>query len=372
MAVFLELEQRLRRAVGERIAPAVAFGLSVGDGEPRTFVEGRLSHLPGARLAGPETVFDLASLTKPLTTVTWVLRLIEAGRLTLESPIGQLVEVSDPALARTPLWRLLSHTSGLPAHREFFRGLLPRVRSTGDTAGARATVRRLVRQTALERPPGGAETYSDLGFLLLEQIAESVDGPLALRWPDLPLHGPGALHFRPVFAPAAPGTPSVDLCAATEVCPLRGELVVGAVHDENAWICGGVAGHAGLFGRVTDVVAFGRAVVAGWHGEPNPLGIGRALWQTVTHPRWLHPAGTRVLGWDTPSPGSSSAGTRFGPQTIGHLGFTGTSIWIDLRARVVMVLLSNRVCPSRANTAIRSLRPALHDAAWQGLEVGMS
>jgi CubicO group peptidase (beta-lactamase class C family) len=148
--------------------------------------------------------------------------------------------------------------------------------------------------------------------------------------------------------------------------------VQGEVHDENAWVCGGVAGHAGLFGRLADVMAFGRAVVSGWHGEPNPLGISRALWHTATHPRWLHPAGTRVLGWDTPSPGTSSAGRRFGPQTIGHLGFTGTSLWIDLRARVVMVLLTNRVCPTRSNTAIRSLRPAVHDAAWLGLEAGMT
>ena len=155
--MFLELEQRLRRAVAERVTPAAAFGLSVGDAEPRLFFEGRRSHLPGAALAGRETVFDLASLTKPLTTVTWILGLVEAGRLSLETPIGTLVEVSDATLARTPLWRLLNHTTGLPAHREFFRGLLPRVRATGDTGGARTTVRRLVRQIALERAPGAAE-----------------------------------------------------------------------------------------------------------------------------------------------------------------------------------------------------------------------
>jgi len=371
IAMFLELEQRLRRAVAERVTPAAAFGLSVGDAEPRLFFEGRRSHLPGAAPAGRETVFDLASLTKPLTTVTWILGLVEAGRLSLETPIGTLVEVSDATLARTPLWRLLNHTTGLPAHREFFRGLLPRVRATGDTGGARTTVRRLVRQIALERAPGAAEVYSDLGFLLLEQVAEAVDAPLPARWPTLPLHRPDGLHFRPVGQPVGNAPPD-DVCAATEQCPLRGRLIQGEVHDENAWICGGIGGHAGLFGPAAAVLEFGRAVVAGWHGEPNPLGLSRALWQTVTHTRWLHPAGTRVLGWDTPSPGASSAGTRFGPQTIGHLGFTGTSLWIDLRARVVMVLLTNRVCPSRSNTAIRSLRPALHDAAWLGLEAGMS
>jgi CubicO group peptidase (beta-lactamase class C family) len=143
--------------------------------------------------------------------------------------------------------------------------------------------------------------------------------------------------------------------------------VQGEVHDENAWVCGGVAGHAGLFGRLDDVLQFGRAVVAGWHGSSDALGISREVWRMATAARWLHPAGTRVLGWDTPSPGQSTAGRFFGPDTIGHLGFTGTSLWIDLPRGVVMVLLTNRVCPTRSNLGIRALRPAIHDAAWAAL-----
>ena len=364
MGAALDLEQHLRRALHDRVAPAIAFGLSVDDGEALVLRGGRLSHLPDAAALEADTPFDLASLTKPLTTVTWILRLVQSGRLDLDDPIGRHLEVADRGLGLTPLWRLLTHTTGLPAHREYFRGLLPRVRATGDFDGARKTVTRMLLGTPLESAPGERETYSDLGFLILERIAASVDAPLADRWEDLPMHGRGLLHFRPMGA--ATSVPNTR-CAATEQCALRDRLVQGEVHDENAWVCGGIAGHAGLFGRLADVMAFGRAVVAGWHDESNPLGIGAALWRTATAPRWLHPAGTRVLGWDTPSPGQSTAGRRFGPQTIGHLGFTGTSIWIDLPARVVMVLLTNRVCPSRQNLGIRALRPAIHDAAWDAV-----
>jgi CubicO group peptidase (beta-lactamase class C family) len=361
----LALEQHVRRAVHDRVAPAVAFGLSVGDAAPLLLRGGRLTHLPDAAPLEADTPFDLASLTKPLTTVTWVLRLVTQGRLDLEAPIGRFIAVTDTRLAETPVWRLLSHTTGLPAHREYFRGLLPRARATGDFAGARATVSRMVTGTLLEAAPGARETYSDLGFLLLERVAEAVDAPLAQAWRTLPLHGEGVLHFRPVGQPDR--HPPDAVCAATELCPLRGRLVQGEVHDENAWVCGGVAGHAGLFGRLVDVVDFGRAVVAGWHGTEDRLGISREVWRMATAARWLHPAGTRVLGWDTPSPGQSTAGRFFGPDTIGHLGFTGTSLWIDLPRAVVMVLLTNRVCPTRSNTGIRALRPAMHDAAWDAV-----
>jgi CubicO group peptidase (beta-lactamase class C family) len=361
----LALEQQLRRAVHDRVAPAVAFGLSIGDAAPLLLRSGRLSHLPDAPPLEADTPFDLASLTKPLTTVTWVLRLVTQGRLDLEAPIGSIIEVTDARLAEAPVWRLLTHTTGLPAHREYFRGLLPRVRATGDFAGARSTVSRMVKGTELEAAPGARETYSDLGFLLLERVAEAVDAPLANAWTGLPLHGAGALHFRPVGQ--SPRQPPDAACAATEQCGLRGRLIQGEVHDENAWVCGGVAGHAGLFGGLRDVVEFGRAVVDGWHGTDDRLGITREVWRLATATHWLHPAGTRVLGWDTPSPGQSTAGRFFGPETIGHLGFTGTSLWIDLPRAVVMVLLTNRVCPTRSNLGIRALRPALHDAAWAAI-----
>ena len=261
----------------------------------------------------------------------------------------------------------MTHTTGLPAHRAYFHGLLPWVRATRDFSGVAETIRRMVRRTPLEQAPGEQETYSDVGFLLLENVLETVDRPLARVWPTLPLHGPSALHFRPLVSPMDEARPPLARVALTERSELRGGFMHGEVHDENAWTLGGVAGHAGLFGTADDVVAFGRAVLDTWHGRGEPLGVSTALLREAFSPRWLHPRGTRVLGWDTPSPGASSAGHHFGKRTVGHLGFTGTSIWIDLDAEVLMVLLTNRVCPSRDDIRIRKLRPILHDAAWEAL-----
>lgn len=367
MSERLEVEHLLRRALAERVAPAIVLGVFRGDARASWWTAGSLTPPSSTARPGPSTRvdarttrFDLASLTKPLTTTLWFLRLVEAGRLSLEEPIGDRVPVQDPALAGCPVWRLLNHTTGLPAHREYYRGLGPNVVQTGDHAGANRLLRRMLHATALEAPPGATEVYSDLGYLLLEDVCAAADRPLQEVWPSLPGHGPDRLHFRPL-----PTAGPVDDYAPTEESDWRGGLVRGEVHDDNCWTLGGVAGHAGLFGAATDVLELGRRFLDLWHGRAAELGIGAELFRTVTAPRWMHPQGTRVLGWDTPTPGSSSAGGYFGRRSIGHLGFTGTSLWLDLEAEVGVVLLTNRVCPTRANTRIRSFRPAIHDAAWR-------
>ncbi|MFZ4735442.1 MAG: serine hydrolase domain-containing protein [Bradymonadia bacterium] len=367
MTAWLRVEQQARGAVGDGVTPALSFRVLRGVTVEYALDCGRLGIEADAPPTRQDTVFDLASLTKPLTTWLWALRALERGLWDLESRIGDLVTVADPALARCDVTRLLTHTTGLPAHRAYFHGLLPWVRATRDFSGVAETIRRMVRRTPLEQAPGEQETYSDVGFLLLENVLETVDQPLSRVWPTLPLHGPSALHFRPLVAPMGEARPALARVAVTERSELRGGFMHGEVHDENAWTLGGVAGHAGLFGTADDVAAFGRAVLDTWHGRGEPLGISTALLRESFSPRWLHPRGTRVLGWDTPSPGASSAGHRFGKRTVGHLGFTGTSIWIDLDAEVLMVLLTNRVCPSRDDIRIRKLRPILHDAAWEAL-----
>jgi CubicO group peptidase (beta-lactamase class C family) len=364
MSERLRVEHLLRQAVAERVAPAIVLGVFRGDSAPMYWGVGSLEVPDGAPRLGPPpdpaaTCFDLASLTKPLTTTLWCLRLVEAGRLALEDAIDRFVPVADPGLARCPVWRLLSHTSGLPAHREYYRGLGPFVVRSRDHAGAHRQIRRMLHATPPAAAPGAAEVYSDLGFLLLEDVCAAADRPLADVWPTLPGHGPGRLHFR-----ALPAEGPVDAYAPTERCPWRGRVIRGEVHDDNCWTLGGIAGHAGLFGTATDVLGLGRALLDLWHGRATGLGIGVELFRTATAVRWMHPQGTRVLGWDTPTPGASSAGRHFGRRSIGHLGFTGTSLWLDLEQEVGIVLLTNRVCPSRENVRIRSFRPVIHDAAW--------
>lgn len=358
MTEGLRLDHLIRRAVAEGVAPAIAFAVGRGDGVPHTWYGGRHWPAADAPATSVRTVFDLASLTKPLTTTLWCLRLVEAGELSLDWPIGRLVEVTDRALRNAPIWRLLSHTAGLPAHRAYYRGLGPSVLQTGRFGDARRAVRRMLLGTALECPPGQAEIYSDLGFLLLEMVCEVADRPLAAAWSSLPGHGSQALHFRPLPAEPAP------CCAATERCPWRKRLLVGEVHDDNCWTMGGVGGHAGLFGTLEQVYALSRRFLGLVRGQDTGLGISPELARHAVARERMHPAGTRVLGWDTPTPGASTSGRCFGRRSIGHLGFTGTSVWMDPDADVVMVLLTNRVCPSRENPALRPLRPQLHDAAW--------
>jgi CubicO group peptidase (beta-lactamase class C family) len=363
------LQQTLRSAVGEGVAPCIVVGAARGDGAARFWCAGDTADVTvpttasAACAATADTLFDLASLTKPLTTTLWALRLVERGLLDLDHPIGSHVEVGEP-LAECPVWRLMNHTSGLPAHRRYYEGLGPFVLRSGTHAAARQAIHRMVRQTAPTAPFGRAsEVYSDLGYLLLEQICESVDRPLSEAWSDLPGHGPDALRF---MSPRD-DTPANHI-APTEVCPWRARTLRGEVHDDNCWTMGGVAGHAGLFGSARDVLALGRTVLATWLDGGEGLGVSGRLFQHAVSHRWIHRHGTRVLGWDTPTPGASSAGQRFARNAIGHLGFTGTSIWLDPGTRTVITVLTNRVHPSRDDVRIRALRPTVHDLTWSALD----
>lgn len=385
----------MRKAIAERVAPAIAFGLATstdvvlrewaGQTLPSNLAT-RPAH-PGqahpvqthpisARPAGAETVFDLASLTKPLTTTLWFWHLHAAGRIELETPIGDVLPVADKRLAECPAWRLLTHTSGLGAHRSFYEGLGGAVRLSPTPklahAAARRTIRRMILGSELDAAPGAREVYSDLGYLLLEHLCEAISTPLDAVWPDLPGHGTDALHMRPLPIDAAhenrpenkPEIPA-ESYAATEYSPWRGRLLQGEVHDDNCWTLGGIGGHAGLFGTLDATLSAAQAWLRAARGDGAGLGLTDEVVPMSLASRWRHPLGGRVLGWDTPAPVGSTAGSQFGRRSFGHLGFTGTSIWIDPDADVAMVLLTNRVCPSRDATGIRWLRPQLHDAAWR-------
>lgn len=350
------ITQLIQQAIADGVAPAIAFSVE-HRGQRTTWYAGQ--HGPGLHepATSATTRFDLASLTKPLTTALWALRLASDGRLDLTAPIGHYLTVQPVPLRQAPVWRLLNHTSGLPAHRPYFEGLGPQVLRSGDHAGARRTIQRMVCNTTLESAPGTQERYSDLGYLLLAWICESVDAPLAAVWPSLPGHGPDALHF----------TPSADngRYAATEQCPWRRALLRGQVHDDNCWVLGGVEGHAGLFGTLDAVADAGRNWLDAIRGVRPLPGVAPSVLAHSVSVHRMHPRGTHVLGWDTPTPGRSTAGQFLGRHAIGHLGFTGTSLWIDPDAELVMTLLTNRVCPSRNNQAHRPFRPRIHDAGWR-------
>ncbi len=310
-----------------------------------------------------DTVFDLASLTKPMFTTAGAMVLTAMGEVDPDDQVSRFL----------PAWRwpttigdLLSHRSGLPWWRPFFREV------EGGTRAERISGLR-ARLLDLEPTPTGEPVYSDPGFMLLGWVLEEVAGgwealaelverevwlpmDVAPFWIglDQDVRGPGVVPREQAIAEAS--------FAATEDCPWRGRVLVAEVHDENAWFLRGVAPHAGLFGRARDVHGFGEAMLRVHLGER----IG-GLTPEVVRRFWTRPGpGTWALGWDTPTPGASTAGRFVSSSAVGHLGFTGTSLWIDPERLVVATLLTNRVHPTRHRSeGIRALRPELHDLLFR-------
>jgi CubicO group peptidase (beta-lactamase class C family) len=327
---------------------------------------GRLALSSSAGSATVDTIYDLASLTKPLATATALLMLAQRGRLTLESQIGDWLQpLSGASIGATRIENLLSHSSGLPGWRPFYErlcadGLLHDGRV--DREEIKAAVVAYIRDEPLLYPTGSRSLYSDLGFMLLGFIVERIAGRSLGAFCEEELFGPvGAklLAYRPQGAdtPASSFSEASSI-AATEEDPWRGRVLCGEVHDENAYALGGIAGHAGLFGTAGAVLAMSAAWLAAYWSEESILDgplvrrfVGRQ--QHIPHSSW-------ALGWDTPS-APSSAGAYFSDCSFGHLGYTGTSLWIDPARRLEVVLLSNRVHPTRRNERIRRFRPHIHD-----------
>jgi CubicO group peptidase (beta-lactamase class C family) len=339
----------LDEAVGARAFPAVVAEVGQAAGPLWCHAAGRLTYDTDAPAAGRETVFDLASLTKVISTTTLAMHLVAEGAMSLDDPASTwLAEWRGSDRTDVSVRDLLSHTSGLPGHLPLYE----------DHAG-RADYQRTLATLPLEYAPRTRAVYSDLGFILLGFILEDAGGaPLAQLFERVSrVVEPEPLKFNPPRSWRAHIAP-------TEVDPWRGRLLVGEVHDENAWALGGVAGHAGLFGTAAAVGRFARATLRLLAGAPASQETATA--RLFARRREAIPNSSRALGWDTMLP-TSSCGQRMSSASIGHTGFTGTSIWIDPEADVYVVLLTNRVHPTRRNDAILGVRPAFHDAVMCAL-----
>ncbi len=306
---------------------------------------GRFTYAPDAPGITAETIFDLASVTKILATTPMAMILYERGLLDLDMPVQSVLPFfggADPRREEVTIRLLLAHASGLPGYVKLF-----------EAARAREELVRAACQVPLEFDPGERTEYSDIGFIILGAVlARLADEPLD-EFCRREIFGP--LHMRnTTFNP--PREWKTEIPPTEDDTEFRQRIIQGEVNDENAGIMGGVAGHAGLFAPAIDVTRFGSALLN--HGRPL---VRPETFRVFSQPQVVN---GRRLGFDVPTPPSQS-GQYFSPSSLGHLGFTGTSLWVDPERDLSITVLTNRTWPDRKSQEIKRVRPAIHDAIWE-------
>lgn len=345
-------EEQILKAVEERVFPSAAL-LVASKGE--VLFRGFFGQ------ATEETLFDIASLTKPVATATLTLLAEREKGLTINGSAAKyLREFGDEAKKKITIRHLLKHTSGLPAWRPYFREIAQEHPELVGKRESHLTYLEKISQEPLETPVAYKRIYSDLGFILLGILLENFwQAPL-----DSLFQGKIAdfLEMQDTFfIPVGQRLPRpCESFAATEDSAWRKKIIRGEVHDDNAYTLGGVAGHAGLFSTVDDLHRFLTAFETGYRGR-HPL-FPQDLVMDFVGPKVKF-----KLGWDTPAQGESQAGRYFSKNSIGHLGFTGCSFWADLDQDFHIILLTNRVHPSAKNETIKQFRPKIHDLIYEEL-----
>lgn len=301
------------------------------------------------------TIFDLASLTKPLATALAAMKLVDAKKIVLDQPLADLLPTNIPLekAAITPRL-LLCHGAGMMEWQPLYEELM-----NHPPEARKRLMRELILASPLKYKPGEGVLYSDLGFMLLEWIVEVASGMSLPQYVGSQFYQPLYLkrlsfseNNRPVYPP--------EQYAATEDCPWRGRVLRGVVHDDNAYALGGYSGHAGLFGTALECYTVVNLLREHYQGLREDF-LRPSTVRTFFTRQDITKGSTWALGWDTPSKTGSSAGRYFSPKSVGHLGFTGTSVWMDLEEDVIAILLTNRVHPVRKNEKIKAFRPWLHD-----------
>jgi CubicO group peptidase (beta-lactamase class C family) len=323
---------------------------------------GNAAIIPTPRPMTLDTRFDLASLTKPLATALAVLYLVSLKELQLDASLPELLPSTHipEDKEKITLRQLLCHCSGLPSWKPYYLSLehLPlNVR--------KPRLRQLILKESLDFTPETQTIYSDLGFLLIEWILEENSGQDLHQFTRQHLFGPmgcATLGYLPLDQPPEPDSPNL---ADTEYCPWRKSIISGQVHDENAYVVGGVAGHAGLFGTASDVKCVLDIILDTFASINTSFFWTREQLIQFLRPAHVDPSSTWALGFDTPASPESSAGRHFSSETVGHLGFTGTSFWLDLKREMAVIFLTNRIHPSRENEKIKEFRPLLHDTVME-------
>ena len=371
------VEREFASAVEHGAIPGATLVVRVGDAVAFEGAFGFRANVPERQPMKIDTVFDLSSLTKPLATTIAVMMMARDGKLKLDDRVTRFFHnFGVHGKGHITFRHLLAHCSGLAAWRPFYNEIAEIERGGKvnfmASRGAKEHVFEQIHREKPEAPPGAKTIYSDLNFMLLGEAVEQVSAAALDRFCREKIYRPLGLRSIDFIDISMVRTrrlePVAEMFAPTGVCPSRKRLLVGEVDDENAYAMGGVAGHAGLFAPVREVDRIARELIACWHGRSEliPQKVVREFWTrdpAVAGSTW-------ALGWDTPTPDHSSSGRYFSPAAVGHLGFTGTSIWIEPEKEIAVTLLTNRVHPRRDNQAIRDLRPKVHDLIMEALGVG--
>jgi serine-type D-Ala-D-Ala carboxypeptidase len=356
--LFALIDTQMRQAVGESIFPGGALIFSKAGKILFHEVYG-YSNIFDKQPVTRNTFFDLASLTKPIATTLAVLSLVQQGKITLEQTLGSIIEqFKNTPKANIRIRHLLCHNSGLPAYQPYFTAIAQAL-----PIEKKLKLQKLLVQEPLISATGGTTVYSDIGFMILKWVIETVSGVPMDQYLNQNVYGP--MEVGNLFFMKSETTLPEMKFAATEICPWRGRLIQGEVHDENAFAMGGVAGHAGLFGTAESVHKLLTELMVSFNGEKRHLFFNYDLMRLFLTPP---PNAQRAIGFDVPSDVGSSCGHLFTKnQTVGHLGFTGVSFWMDLHRSIIIVLLTNRIHPTRDNEMIKTFRPMIHDAIMNAI-----
>lgn len=338
----------LAGGIARRAFPGAAFAVSRSGNIVLQGAIGRFTYEEASEDVMLSTVFDLASVTKVVATTAMAMLLYDRGRLNLQQRVVDVLPefaTNDARREQITIEMLLAHSSGLPAYERLF-----------ERSRSREELMNLAFKVPLIADPSTHAEYSDIGFILLGEILERIANEPLDRFCTREIFA-GLRMKSACFRP--PERLRSQIPPTRDDRTFRHRVIQGEVHDENAGVMGGVAGHAGAFGNTADLMSFSAAL----------LGYGPALFQKETIAlftrRQSSPPGTsRALGWDTPSPPSQS-GKHFSPFSFGHLGYTGTSLWIDGERQIAIALLTNRTWPDNESKLIKQIRPAFHDAVME-------
>jgi CubicO group peptidase (beta-lactamase class C family) len=352
--IFARPYSILQEAIAQHAFPAASIAITHRGGLVALKAFGRFTYEPNSPAVTPTTLFDLASVTKVVATTSMAMLLYERGLLDLDAPVDAIVPeflqaVSDARRHNVTLRMLLAHSSGLPAYEKLFL-----------KAHTRDELLQAAFATPLASNPGSSADYSDIGFILLGVALERLADESLDRFCQRELFAPLGM-INTTFNP--PKEIRAQIPPTTDDRSCRHRVIQGEVQDENASVLGGVAGHAGVFSTAADLARFAHAIL----NAGRPVLRNTETIALFTRRDSVPPGTSRALGWDTPSAPSQS-GNHFGPTSFGHLGYTGTSLWIDPDRQLSITLLTNRTWRDCSNQAIKQVRPRFHDAVIEALE----